>query len=166
MNREQFLAGLRGALGAITHPRFFETERGYQGELLGALRNRLDAPAWPPEAILEQEHQKVLGLHGINIRPDIIIHEPFNAERHRSRREGNHAVIEIKRRSTADEAREDFASIEQMFKHLDYRLGAFVNIDAQEAHAVLLPPSLRGLVTCFAVILDRDGRVLVRESSE
>lgn len=107
----------------------------------------------------------MFGSHGINIRPDIIIHEPFNATHHGSRREGNHAVIELKRRSSANAAREDFASIEQMFQHLNYRLGAFINIDAEQTYGSLLPQSLRGFVSCFAVILDRDGRVLVRESN-
>lgn len=166
MEREHFLAGLRDGLTTITHPRFFETERGYQGELLAALRNRFLVPVMSPRAILEQEHQKVFALHGTNIRPDIIIHEPFDAQRHRSRREGNHAVVELKLRSTAAEARGDFASIEQMFRLLDYRLGAFVNIDAEETYAEVLASSLRGLVTCFAVMLDRDGKVIVRESRE
>lgn len=141
------------------------TERGYQGELLGALQSCLAVQAALPEAIFEQEHQKVFGSHGINIRPDVILHEPFDTKRHGSRREGNYAVIELKRRSSANAASEDFASIEHMFQHLDYRLGAFINIDAEQTYGDLLPQSLRGFVSCFAVMLDRDGRVVVRESN-
>ncbi|MGH9511374.1 MAG: hypothetical protein ACRD2U_04485 [Terriglobales bacterium] len=41
-NQEQFLALLHDALESIREPRLFATERGFQGELLAQLRNRLE----------------------------------------------------------------------------------------------------------------------------
>ena len=48
-NQEQFLALLRDALENIREPRFFHTERGFQGELLVQLRNRLQNAELPGE---------------------------------------------------------------------------------------------------------------------
>ena len=42
-----------------------------------------------------QEHQKTLRIHGLNIRPDIVIHEPFDPLIHANRRDGNYAVFEL-----------------------------------------------------------------------
>jgi hypothetical protein len=47
MNRETFLAILRGALAEIREPRLFKTERGYQGELLAGLKSRRTSQAIP-----------------------------------------------------------------------------------------------------------------------
>ena len=57
-NREQFLALVREALESIREPRFDATERGFQGELLTALRNRLDGSELPGEPIVEQEYPR------------------------------------------------------------------------------------------------------------
>jgi hypothetical protein len=46
-------------------------------------------------------------VHGLAIRPDIIIHEPFDPSRHRSRRDRNVAVMELKRAATAEKAAAD-----------------------------------------------------------
>ena len=64
------------ALRAVSKPRFFETERGYQGEFLAELRAALPALGPPGDIIVEQEYQKTLPRHNINIRPDIIVHVP------------------------------------------------------------------------------------------
>lgn len=58
MDRDLFLSVMRQALEAIREPRFFETERGYQGELLARLHARLPHVGLPSHAILEQEYQK------------------------------------------------------------------------------------------------------------
>ena len=91
------------------------------------------------------------------IRPDIIGHEPFDRERHRARTDGNLAVIKLKLRVTAAEARADFQSLCAMLKTLNYRLGIFVNIDAVTTHVDLAPLALRGRVVCLAVGL-RNGK--------
>jgi hypothetical protein len=47
MNRNALLAIMNDALVSIHEPRLFETERGYQGELLAMLRPRLVGAALP-----------------------------------------------------------------------------------------------------------------------
>lgn len=115
---------VRDALTAINNPRFFETERGFQGELIA----HLAALQLPDQAILEQEYQKRQREHGLTIRPDIIIHEPYDPKRHAARTEGNYAVLELKLNATPGEALEDFHSLATMIKVLHYPLGIFVNI--------------------------------------
>jgi hypothetical protein len=144
------LRGVRDALAAITAPRFFQTERGYQGALLGQLYERLRLPT---PALVEQEYQKQAGQHGLTIRPDIVVHEPFDPKRHRARTEGNLAVIELKLRATAAEALADFKSLRSMLDVLHYPLGVFVNIDAAVTYAELVPQEVRDRVACFAVML-------------
>lgn len=148
MTPAEVLAGVRSALQSITAPRLFETERGYQGALLGQLDRRLQLPA---RVIVEQEYQKQAGRHGLNIRPDIIIHEPFDPERFADRTQGNVAVIELKLRATAAEAADDFKSLGLMLDVLRYPLGIFINIGADRTRAELLPQALQGRAICFAV---------------
>lgn len=160
MTPAEVLAGVRDALQSITAPRLFETERGYQGALLGQLDRRLQLPA---RVILEQEYQKQAGRHGVTIRPDIIIHEPFDPERYADRTQGNVAVIELKLRATAAEAADDFKSLGLMMDVLHYPLGVFINIGANRTWAELLPQALQGRVVCFAVFL-QDTVVTVVET--
>lgn len=142
--------GVHDALAAITAPRLFQTERGYQGALLAQLHVQLRLP---DHTIVEQEYQKQAGQHGLTIRPDIVVHEPFDSERHRARTEGNVAVIELKLRATAAEALADFRSLRSMLDVLHYPLGVFVNIDSAVTHAELVPQDVRGRIACFAVML-------------
>ncbi len=65
---------------------------------MAQLTRRLQLPDY---AIVEQEYQKQADLHGMTIRPDIIIHDPFNPTRHHVRTEGNLAVVELKLRATS-----------------------------------------------------------------
>lgn len=146
---------IRASLSAIAAPRFFETERGYQGALLAQLSRRLRLLA--PE-IVEQEYQKRLQEHGLTIRPDIIIHEPFDPARHAARSRGNRAVIELKLNATPDEAADDFANLAAMICGLRYPLGVFVNIGSTATYASRVPKRVRTRVVTFAVSL-REGKV-------
>jgi len=148
--RKDVLTALRESLQSIGEPRFFETERGYQGALLGELHGRLhlDEPA-----IVEQEYQKQAGLHGLSIRPDIIIHEPFDPGHHRTRSDGNVAVMELKRRATPAQASADFQSLVLMLGRLQYHLGIFINIDSTRTHYALIPEDVRARIVCFAVAI-------------
>ena len=120
-------------LRSVRRARFFETERGYQGELLAALHARLPRAAMPGDAIVEQEYQKRLPDHGIRVRPDIIIHIPVLAGGNRL--QGNFAVFELKLRAGHAEAREDFVKLDPVFGALDYPLGVFVNIASAHTQA-------------------------------
>ena len=95
----QLLAVFIDALERIQEPRFFQTERGYQGELLAELRTRLADAAFPGDPVVEQEYQKRIRLHGIKIRPDIIIHTPFERGC-TERRDRDRALIENRSRRT------------------------------------------------------------------
>lgn len=147
---------------AITAPRFFLTERGFQGELLVQLSRRLHLL---DNEIVEQEYQKRQRDHGLRLRPDIIIHEPFDPARHGARAEGNRAVVELKLNATPDEAAEDFRSLAAMIQVLGYPLGVFVNIAATDTHADLVPAAVRGRVVTFAVTLqDGEPRVIEEQT--
>lgn len=147
---DDLLRGLRDALTAITAQRFFQTERGYQGALRAQLHERLRLP---DHTIVEQEYQKQAGQHGLTIRPDIVVHEPFNPERHSARTEGNVAVIELKLRATTAEAVADFRNLRSMLDALHYPLGVFINIDSAVTYADLVPQDVVGRIACFAVML-------------
>lgn len=139
------------ALRGVTAPRFFETERGYQGELLARLHAALPEIGLPGGVIVEQEYQKRFKEHGITVRPDIIIHVP-TPEGH-NRRKGNFVVFELKRRATLDNAQEDFGSLDAVIRALDYPLGVFVNIDSDDTHARLYQGAYGERIHFFAVRL-------------
>lgn len=116
----QIIGCIRDSLAAITAPRYFRTERGFQGELLVQLSRRLHLL---DREIVEQEYQKRQQDHGLTVRPDIIIHEPFDPAHHAGRAEGNRAVVELKLNTTTAEAAEDFESLAAMIQVLHYPLG-------------------------------------------
>lgn len=157
MDLDTLLEIIRESLLAITEPRFYETERGFQGQLLVELSRRIPDYIPPNHAIIEIEHQKTLGRHGLGIRPDIIIHQPFNSAFHASRRDGNFAVIELKLRAGPKKAAEDFASLISMLDLLDYPIGIFVNIDHSKTHADHVPVNTDARIVAFAVRLTTEG---------
>jgi len=149
------------ALRRVTTQRFFETERGYQGELLGELRTALPQLALDGGPIIEQEYQKRLRVHGIDRRPDIIIHIPTPDGG--DRREGNFAVFELNFRCGPKEAQEDFENLDTVIGTLDYPLGVFVNIDSARTQAAHYAGPYRDRIHFFAVRL-ADGVVTVRHA--
>lgn len=148
---ESVIAGIRKSLAAVSAPRFFETERGFQGELLVQMRHRVPLLN---DVIVEQEYQKRLMVHGLNIRPDIVVHEPFNPKFHNARTEGNIAVIELKLNASPAEAVADFKNLSAMLDVLQYPIGIFINIASARTHSDLVPIQVRGKVVCFAVYLE------------
>ncbi|TKC91703.1 hypothetical protein FAZ69_04475 [Trinickia terrae] len=158
MRRENLIGAFRAALSSIIEPRFFETERGFQGALIIELHRRVPLTAG---TVIEQEYQKRLLIHGISQRPDIVIHEPFDPSRHRARTDGNHAVLEIKRRSTERQAILDFEKLRVMTEVLDYPLAMFVNIDSAETYVEVSPPELRDRLICFAVYRGDTGTEVI-----
>lgn len=139
------------ALRNVKTPRFFDTERGYQGELLAELRAALPALGVQREAIVEQEYQKTLFVHNINIRPDIIIHVPTAPGG--NRRIGNSIVFELKRKAGPKKAQEDFGSLDTIIGALNYPLGVFVNIDSDRTQAAQYQGPYRDRIHFFAVRL-------------
>ncbi|WP_250487002.1 hypothetical protein [Caballeronia sp. GaOx3] len=148
------------ALGRIRTPRFFESERGFQGALLAELKPLIPVEAQGDEAIIEQEYQKRLDSHGVRLRPDIIIHEPFDDSKHSSRRDGNYLVIELKLRANAKAAAGDFESLAEMIDVLEYRSAVFINIASAEKFSDLIPERFKDRITAISVLLD-NGNVQI-----
>ena len=158
MDTEEFLRAIRDSLHAIQHPHFYNTERGFQGELLAELRAR--RPAFQAEEfmLVEQEHQKTLANHNIKLRPDIIVHQPFDPAIHISRQQGNFAVIALKRGAGPKKATEDFMDLQRLMSALHYPLRIFININhsrTQVLHAPALEESQTLVV--FATRLHEGG---------
>lgn len=163
MDIDTLLMHFHESLSSVAAPRFFETERGFQGAILVELNKRIPNHALSEHTIIEQEHQKRRpDHHGLRCRPDIIIHEPFDSSRHTDRREGNIAVIELKLNASESEATEDFKCLAEMINVLHYPLGIFVNIASDETHHQLVPAEVKGRIVSFAVSLN-NGHVRVIE---
>ena len=160
---EHFLTVFQAALAAIREPRLFATERGYQGALIGELQKRLAEVALPGDPIIEQEYQKTLPHHGFTIRPDLIIHIPFERSATGRRSEGNFVALEMKVNATAAEADEDFASLVLMKERLGYPLTIFLNIGAAQSYAERCPKRIAAQTVCFAVQLRQDVPVISLE---
>lgn len=158
---EKFLDVLQDSLGSITDPRFFNTERGYQGALVSELSRRLgEIPIGPGNPIVEQEYQKRASEHHITIRPDIIIHIPFEREATPSRSHGNYVAIELNLRANPHEAAEDYENLRQLVEVLNYEIAIFINIDSNQSHAATCPASITGRTHSYAVSL-QNGAVLI-----
>ena len=158
---EQFLALLRQALGNISEDVFYRDERGFQGALLHELGKRLERGVFPDDPIIQQEYQKRLRAHAIRIRPDIIIHIPFERGLAERRDEGNFVAMELKRRATSKRAKAAFSNLALIKKALKYPLTIFVNVDSEQTHADLCPKSIAEQTVCFAVRLE-DRKPIVR----
>ena len=164
MDKEAFLVNLRDSIRAITNRRLFSTERGYQGQLITELKNRVNIKQiFSKHAILEQEYQKTLEAHGINIRPDLIIHIPYETGIHNDRRSGNYVVIQLKLNASEEMAQEDFNKLDLMFgEELDYPLGIFLNINSGKTFFDCYTGDYRERLHCFAVRLV-DDEVIIYE---
>jgi hypothetical protein len=160
-SQKQFLTLLRQSLENIREEQLFKDERGFQGALLQELGRRLPEGVRPEDPMLQQEYQKRLLRHGIRIRPDIVIHVPFERGVTKNREEGNVAAMELKRRATNKTAKGAFGNLVKMKKALKYPLTIFINIDSDETHVALCPKSIAGQTVCFSVRLE-DGRSVVR----
>jgi hypothetical protein len=99
------------------------------------------------------------------IRPDIIIHVPFERGVTESREEGNFVAMELKRRATDKTATGAFTNLAKMKKALKYPLTIFINIDSNETHSALCPKSIAGQTVCFAVRLENRRSVVRTEAS-
>jgi hypothetical protein len=159
---DEILEIIKASLSSIANPRFYETERGFQGELVGELRNRLPEIELE-KTIVEQEYQKRIKDHGFKIRPDIIIHIPFKNSHFTSRREGNFVVIELKHRATENEALADYERLSSMCDVLGYPLGVFINIDSDETYIGKFQGPHMERLRSFSVHLENSQVILAEE---
>jgi hypothetical protein len=123
---------LTASLESIRDRRFYETERGYQGALCAELTRRLPAMDVLGGAIIEQEYQKRVGLHGTKLRPDILIHVPTADGG--DRKIGNVLACALKLRADECAAAEDFRKLDDLCSLLDYSFVAFINVDSNQTY--------------------------------
>ncbi|MEW8275989.1 MAG: hypothetical protein AB2733_18090 [Candidatus Thiodiazotropha taylori] len=162
MNMKIIMECIREALSSIKHPRYYDTERGFQGALLAEINKKL--PELELEgAIIEEEYQKRIRDHGFKIRPDLIIHVPFDYSNLESRKHGNFVVIELKRQATVDEALDDYRKLTNMCKSLDYPLGIFINISSDTSHLSEYEENDDPRIHSFAVELKNENVHIVED---
>ena len=127
---DEFITLVIEAIRQITIPRYFNTERGYVGELYHHLSNLLvNNTMFPEYTILETEVQKRANDHyGVNQRPDIIVHIPIETGISNNAFDNNFVVMAFKKKSNSRVAQLDFNKLDQMFRALHYQKGIFVNI--------------------------------------
>ena len=152
--KEEFLAALHSAILSITEPRYFESERGFQGALIAQLEMRLAGLSFADKPIIEQEYQKTFPAHGITIRPDILLHVPFERGETQNRWEGNFVALELKLRASAKDADDDFSSLSLLALKLSYPLTIFLNIDSSETYFKQCPAEIAQQTVCCAVRLE------------
>ena len=163
MNQDHFLQLLRLALQAIREPDLYETERAYQGALLAEIRARLDQdPIWPGSPLVEQEYEKNAAAQGVDVRPDVIIHYPFDRGVFEHHGQGNYAVLELRRRAGKQTALRDYAKLNTLCTVLDYAMGIFINVDATEVFMPAYDGEANNRLHGFAVQL-RGGLVYIQE---
>ena len=152
---DRILNVIQESLADIRNPRFYETERGFQGEFLSILGRKLSSLSWN-DAIVEQEYQKRMRDHGFRIRPDIIIHIPFDESLHSARTEGNFVVFELKLNASKTDALQDLEKLSEMCEVLEYPLGIFININSTETYLNQYQGTQQEKLHAFAVSLDDD----------
>jgi len=152
------------AITRVKHPRFWETERGFHGEFHAILREILVAEGIIRYLgpILEQEYQKS-ERHGISQRPDSILHMPAKQWGLR-RDEGNFAVWAFKYQSTRAEAVEDFRRLDEMFSHLRYPLGFFLNVSNDRTFEDAYRGQHAERIHCVSCRLNADGTFSLRHA--
>lgn len=158
---DEILTIVRESLLAVRNPRYYETERGFQGAFLVELNSRLPSLQLA-DAIVEQEYQKRMPEHGSRIRPDIIIHAPFQEGRHKSKREGNFVAFELKLNANQDSAFEDYKNLLKICEALGYPLGIFINIGSNSAFLNNYQGNHKDKLYAFSVWLE-GGQVQLNE---
>ena len=112
--------------------------------------------------LIEHEYQKSLKEHGIKIRPDLVLHVPFEKSVFESRTEGNLAVIELKLHGTENKCIEDYQHLSEMCEKLDYKHGIFINIGHTEHHFDRYTGPFKERIHAFSVNIDQ-GLVSIHE---
>lgn len=159
---EEILECIRSSLSSIDHPRYFDTERGFQGALSNEISKRLPQLGLRG-AIIEEEYQKRIKEHGFGIRPDLIIHIPYDYSELEGRDQGNFVVIELKMQATVREAIEDYRKLSKMCDVLKYPLGVFINIASDTSFLSEYDKKEDPRIHSFAVRLENNNVYIVED---
>lgn len=146
-------------------PRHYESELGYQAELYAELRTELQHFGWN-NAIIEQEYQKRIKDHKTRIRPDLIIHVPFDSNKHNSRGEGNFVVFELKLNSNNNEKKAiiDYEKLAVMCEELSYPYAVSININGNTTYIEKYVGVHKDKILAYRVKLVGDNVEVQRES--
>ena len=144
------------ALKMGIHPRYFQSERGFQGKFYCALQQILDNKGLLQDGyILEMEYQKS-GLHNTSQRPDIILHVPTE-ESGAKVDENNMAVWALKKDSRNETlVKEDFDKLDKMFEILKYQCGIFINIGSKNNFSEVYKGKFKDRLRMVAVWLEEE----------
>lgn len=120
------------ALRQIKVQRYFSSERGFVTEFYCQLTRQLEqGDLFPEHTILETEVQKNRVAHfGLRQRPDLLIHIPIETGLTQNANENNFVVFAFKLNGNPARVQSDYEKLEQMFEHLNYEIGIFINIEA------------------------------------
>jgi hypothetical protein len=153
--RQRIIDSTISALSSISTNRYFRSERGYQGAFYCKLRDEFEKyDLANEEQIIEMEYQKS-SRHGMSQRPDIIFHIPVEHSGSNID-ENNYAVWALKANANHKAAGDDFDKLEEMFRHLKYHLGFFININSDQNHLATYTGSFKDRIFAFAVWLQDD----------
>lgn len=94
-------------------------------------------------------YQKGLKDHGINVRPDLIIHVPAGPGG--NVRANNFAVFELNHQAGPKEVAEDFANLDTVVGVLNYPLAIFLNVASGQTQARHYRGPFRDRLHCIAV---------------
>lgn len=131
ITKELLIEATRQAISQVRNPRYFSSERGYQGQFYSQLQSILEAQnIITADLILETEYQKRAATHSMTQRPDMILHIPREITQ-AAANENNYCVWALKRNSTQEDAFDDFNKLDSMFSDLCYPWGIFINIASQ-----------------------------------
>ena len=163
MRRTKVIDLIRQSLVAVTEPRFYLTERGFQGAFQTELRMHLNQnPIWQGDPIIEEEYQKRINPHGLRLRPDIIIHVPFERQNYQTRTQGNFVAFALKKNAYRSKALQDYHKLSDMIRILHYQLGVFININSSRTYYDHFEGRFKAKLLGFAVRLE-GGNIIVSE---
>jgi len=111
-------------LKKIFNPRFYNTERGFQGEFSSNIKAAMISCA-DNDYVLEEEYQKKYTIYNTKQRPDLIFHKPAIDS---DVTKNNIYVWLFKRNAKIADIKNDFTKFIELKNILKYRSGIFVNI--------------------------------------
>ena len=151
------------ALARIRNPRFYKTERGFQGEFAAVVHQGMNSQALIGEQfVVEEEYQK-RRIHLTRQRPDLILHLPTEVSG-AIPNQNNIAVWAFKQKAHPGKARRDFENLDVMFDRLNYPIGVFINISSHLHHLNLYEGPFPERMVAFATRLEADAIFVIQAS--
>lgn len=163
MNPHIFLELVVTAFKTVSTPRFYKTERGFQGRFACALYKVLDARGiFPDDLIIEEEYQKSIKDHGIRLRPDLLIHIPVESSGIEGRDKNNFVAFAFKKNASANDAKSDFNKLEEIVEKLNYLLIIFVNLNSESALLKYYSGQYKDRIHGYAIEIGQNGQIMLQ----